>query len=426
MKVSYFLTRSKVDAETSIYARICYAGFKFKFYIGEQIHPKFWNKDSRQAKQTIRFKEYPEFNTRLDNIKHQIKTVYRQYLNDNEGNIPTPPTLRNLLYEKIRKIEPSKETNKTFFGFLKEIIYNSEKGIRLQQKGKTISQNTIRTYNTLLKHLEDYTSKKRKAIDFDDINLDFYLSYTEFLTGRNATANTIGKDIQIIKLIMNEATERGINKNLAYKSKRFAVIREDVDNIYLNLDELSEMEGLNLSANPRLERVRDLFLVGCFTGLRFSDCSVLKSEQIKNGYIELTQIKTDDPVVIPVHPVVERIIQKYDGKLPPALSNQKTNNYLKEIAQMMPSLNTPVSKTFTKGGCRKTQVCQKYLRVCTHTQRRSFCTNEYLEGTDVLTIMRISGHKTEKSFLRYICVTPKEHAKRLKEKWTERHKQKAA
>lgn len=90
MKVSYFLTRPGVEKETSIYARICYSGYKFKYYTPETILPKFWNKETQRAKETQKFKEYPEFNARLDNIESVIKTAYRKFINDNTGVIPLP------------------------------------------------------------------------------------------------------------------------------------------------------------------------------------------------------------------------------------------------------------------------------------------------------------------------------------------------
>ena len=108
---------------------------------------------------------------------------------------------------------------------------------------------------------------------------------------------------------MNEAMEMGYNKNMAYKSRRFVTLRENSDAIYLDKDELKELEELDLTLYPKLERVRDLFIVGCFTGLRYSDYSVLKPENIKNDFIEITQVKTHDPVIITLHDAVKRIMR---------------------------------------------------------------------------------------------------------------------
>lgn len=454
MTVSYFLTRplpskkaKKLDADkakekkerlTSIYARICYASLKFKYYIPERINPKFWNKTTQRAKQSDSFLEHPEFNTRLNNIQSTIRNTYRKYINDT-GKIPDPNTLRSLLDKEIKEID-FKSTADTFFSFFEEIIKQSENGVRLHPKtGKPISKNTLKTYVTTLKHLTEYQGTIKKKICFDTIDLDFYSSYTEYLMkGKktnpktekqvllNLSTNTVGKHIQVIKLILNEATERGLNSNLSFKSKRFVTIREKSDNIYLTESEIKEIENLDLSANQKLERVRDLFLIGCYTGLRYSDYSILKPEQIKDGFIQTTQVKTGDQVVIPIHPTVKKIIDKYNGTLPRSISNQKTNEYLKDLGKKVPSLKMPFVKNRTKGGLKTTGKedgtdFKKWELLTTHTARRSFATNEYLAGTPTITIMAITGHRTEKAFLKYIKLSPNEHAKLLKLHWSKRH-----
>lgn len=88
---------------------------------------------------------------------------------------------------------------------------------------------------------------------------------------------------------------------------------------------------------------------------------------------------------------------------------------------MLPSLNITTSKTFTKGGLKVVENYAKWEVLCSHTARRSFATNEYLAGTPSITIMAITGHKTEKAFLRYIKLTPNEHAKLLKLHWQKRN-----
>lgn len=434
MTTSYFLTRPKAETDTAIYARICYSGYKFKYYTEEKINPKFWSKTTRQAKQTEKFREYPEFNQRLKEIASDISNTLLNYKNQNGGETPNPDTFRKLLDPVIKKKQPKKKEVKNFFGLFQEIIDQTRAGVRLHPKtGKPISKNTLKTYVTTFKHLSEFNTKSKRGIDFNTIDLDFYSDYTEFLmkgkktlpkTGKqiplNLSTNTIGKHIQIIKLIMNEATERGLNTNLSFKSKRFVTIREKSDSIYLSENEIKEIENLDLSKDKRLEKVRDLFLVGCHTGLRYSDYSILQPEQIKDGYIETTQIKTGEPVVIPIHHTVKRIIEKYNGKLPQSISNQKTNDYLKQFGKRATSLNTNVSISFTKGGVTVIENNQKYELLTSHTARRSFATNEYLAGTPTITIMAITGHKTEKAFLRYIKLTPNEHAKLLKLHWEKR------
>jgi integrase len=274
--------------------------------------------------------------------------------------------------------------------------------------------------------LKEFTDTKYK-VDFNRLSLDFFLDFKEFLTVKKKFGtNTIGKHIKTLKTFINEANELGYSEIVAHKSKRFKVIQVQTDTIYLTENELSELYKMDLSKKPHMERIRDLFLVGCYTGLRFSDFTNIQPENIKGDFIEITAQKTNDAVVIPIHPIVNEIMNKYAGKyincLPPAISNQKFNSYIKEICKNVDALNTPVKTKENKSG--KPQLLnkvKKYELVSTHTARRSFATNQYNKGISASILMKITGHKTERSFYTYIRQTPKENAERLKELWSKEY-----
>jgi integrase len=419
MKVAFYLKRPNGEKETAVYARISYNGFRLKYYLPETIHPNNWSTKTQRAKQTLKFANYREFNLHLDNIKNDIENVFRTYQNDNDM-IPHPDTFKELLDFEIKKIE--NENNKSFFEFFQYLIDQSENGVRTHPKtGKPIAKVTVRSYRTIQRHLNEFQQTQRRKIQFKNIDLDFYDSYTKYLIGKTLSNNTIGKHIQIVKMILNEANERGIEINTAYQTKKFKVIREKSEDIYLTENEINKIENLDLKNNKRLELVRDLFLIGCKTGLRYSDYSTLKPENFTDdGYLELIQAKTNDKVVIPVHPKVKAILAKYGGAMPKSISIQKTNDYLKEIGAQIKELQKNVSKTMTKGGQTITRNFNKYQLLTTHTARRSFATNEYLQGTPSQTIMQITGHRTEKAFMKYIKLSSREHAKVLQLSWDKR------
>lgn len=204
---------------------------------------------------------------------------------------------------------------------------------------------------------------------------------------------------------------------MAYKSKRFAKPSEEVENLALSEDDIKELEELDLSKSPHLDRARDLFIIGCHTGLRYSDYSRLTPDNIKDGFIEIKQQKTGSSVAIPVHTTVKSIIDKYGGNLPESTSNQKTNQALKDIFKQVKDFDKIASRTRTQGGMKTTVNQEKWNLVSTHTARRTFATNAYLQGIPTLSIMAITGHKTERSFLKYIKVTSKEHAKIMAGVW---------
>jgi integrase len=215
--------------------------------------------------------------------------------------------------------------------------------------------------------------------------------------------------------MLNDAWERGLNKNDAYKSKRLMVPKRQADNIYLSEDELQRLEELNLTGETTLQRVRDLFLIAAYTGLRYADFVNLHPGNIidEGGQLilEVNTQKTDEKVFIPVHPVVKRIMDKYGG--PPAgISNQKLNEYIKVICKGA-EISEPVIKRTYRGGERQEEHFEKWELVSSHTGRRSFATNAYKAGLDPISIMKITGHKTPEMFMKYIKVDKKENAVRM-------------
>ncbi|RAJ85867.1 integrase-like protein [Chitinophaga dinghuensis] len=421
MEVSFYLKRPQAESST-LFAKICYDGRILRYYLSEKIPCIFWNKINQRAHKTN--KDYPdhfEFNTRLDTLEHTIRTTYRRYRNDNENSIPTPEQLKGLLdiaTGKVTAVRP------TFLSYFNDFIERSTKGTRISPKTKkTTVHNTNKGYSTTYNHLLEFQKVSKRKIDFDTIDIRFHSEYTAYLTHtKKLSLNTVGDHIKRIKTVMQEAKTNGIKVCDAFESDYFFKPNEETDSIYLNAAELTALAELDLSDTPSLDRARDLFLVGCYTGLRFSDYNRLTAEHIQDNLFSIKQTKTSGRVVIPVHPVIQRLLIKYNRQLPKSLSNQKLNQYIKEVCNKLEQLQTSVTITFTKAGQTTSCTLQKWEQVTSHTARRSFATNEYLAGTPVLTIMAITGHKTEKAFMRYIKLTSNEHAQLLKQYWEKRHK----
>jgi integrase len=423
MRVQFYLARPTVKRETgkpgtnpqdtAIVANIHLDGKLMRVGTGLSIQPKYWNKNTHRAKMTPAFREGSSLNTLLDTLQGQITKSYYDYRNDN-GAAPSAAVFKTMVDTVMGR---SKTVKLDFWEYAEDFITRTRDGQRQNVKGGMIRSEKGKHYGSTVNSLKDFAREQRRKIDFDTINLEFYEDYTTWLRGKTYSENYIGNHIKNLKAILNEATERGANTNLAYKSKRFVKPVEDVDNIALSEADLKALEQLDLSGRPGLDRVRDQFLVGCYTGLRFSDFSRLTADNIREGFIEITQQKTGKPVVIPIHQVVSDIIAKYEGGLPEAISQQKTNDYLKDICKQVKSFREKASKTKTTGGMRTTVNYEKWEIVTTHTARRTFATNAYRQGIPTISIMAITGHKTERSFLKYIKVTSKEHAKIMAGVW---------
>ena len=435
-KFNFYLREKGKDSETPIILFISFNDKRIKYPTEKSIHPKFWNDDSQSVRLVKELPTAKIFNNLLEKTKGDAKKIFSELERD-LGRVPSTIELKSKLDEVVKEIpEAEKEDTQripTILELFKRFIQDSQDGTRLTASGKRFDKRTIQIYNTIFDALEKFG--KSYHLTFDTIDKNFYTKFVAYMNKEqnktvngekviikpSFTVNTIGKYIKVIKTFLNYSTENGYNTNIFFKSKLFRAPKVPGFSIYLTESEISQILELDLKGTPSLERVRDLFVVGCWTGLRFSDFTTIKPENIKEDYLEIKTFKTGEKVIIPIHPMVKTIMDKYSGKypnsLPPAISNQKMNAYLKEIAKQVDCLKVPVEVERIKGGLKTMTKQDKWELVTTHTARRSFATNVYKSGFPAISLMKITGHRTEKAFLLYIKVTPEENAKQLLDHW---------
>lgn len=191
---------------------------------------------------------------------------------------------------------------------------------------------------------------------------------------------------------------------------------EDSFAVFLSMNDISRIYYYKFEKQDRRrarEKLRDLFVVGCLTGLRFSDYSTLTPDNFTEGYIVKRTKKTNVTVRIPMHDYVKEIIRKYNSHLPGGYNIQYFNAYLKVICKEI-GFNDRVTFSYTQGGEIKTVNKEKWELISSHTARRSAATNMYLTGRmKTYEIMKITGHKTESCFFRYIKITNDDVARQL-------------
>ena len=372
---------------------------KLKYSTGEKIIPKNWNPTKQRSKESRLLRDAESLNKRLDDLAQTVRAAHRDLLKDNKQ--PTVHKLKEALnMANFKEVYAQKTTLLKFAQDLKE-----------QANRK---RNTTNQWGQTIRKLQEYKKATNKEVDFDTIDLDFYNSFVSYLTKQGYTKNSVGGFIKNVKIFMNEAVDRNLTKNNEYRNKRFKVLTEQVDKIYLNQDELKKIYALALINHKRLDKVRDLFIVACYTGLRFSDLMQVRPENIINGttQIKIRTEKTSELIVIPLHKFVKEIIKKYNGSLPSVISNQKMNDYLKEIGEKA-EISETIKMAITRGGKTENTLHKKYELITTHTARRSFATNAYLMDVPSISIMKITGHKTESSFMKYIRISQEDNANKL-------------
>jgi integrase len=381
-----------------------------KTFINNTLHEitNFINARSHLDREAIKA-EFSKFLFSASDLETFVSDLHRvcvNFLNENKA------TTKEKLISEIEKFLNPPEDKQNLFEYIEKFIQDSENGNRLND-GKRIAYKTVQRYRTTQTILKEFQGVTGYEITFDSIDKEFIDAFKSYMAKhKNYAVSTMGKHIQTVKSFLTEATEDGVNTNLKFKGKAFATKKVVKDAIHLTEAELDFMYNLDLSSNERLDKVRDLFLIGAWTGLRISDFMDIKPENIKQNkdgyYFEKIQFKTKDKVLIPLNDTVLAILKKYNNILP-TISDQKFNDYLKEVAELVPALQDVHEWTTTNGGIEATVSSQKYKIVSAHTARRSFATNAYERGIPTLSIMAITGHKTEKSFMAYIKTSKQKH-----------------
>ena len=246
------------------------------------------------------------------------------------------------------------------------------------------------------------------------------------------SVNYFGDMVKIIKVFMNEASERGLHETTGHQSKKFKVVSEEVDTIYISIDKLKKLFELEITPElisehqidqrshniqrriASLVDCRDLFIIGSFTALRFSDFSTLENIKADDEFITKRALKTGTRTTIPMHPYIREIHKRRGDTLPPPISNQKMNDALHLLCKIT-GFTDIINVTRTEGGKLVTKAVPEYELINTHTARRSGCTNMYLAGIPIRTNISFSGHKTLASFMKYIKADSLEDALKMKD-----------
>lgn len=333
---------------------------------------------------------YKTLNARLNFIKSKLELLTREAEVTNDSLLQ----FRAKVIEAINVSAPTK-------------VDRDESNLFLPYFKKWASQETTKsrynrfklyTYNLLV----EYFGKKQPT--FDDLDYTFCEDFIEWMSNRDLCANTRGSHVKFVKAAMNEAYKNKLHKNEDFRT--FRKETEQVDAVYLTNEEVTKVAQLPLCGSYGL--VRDIFILGCHTGMRFSDYSRLSMEDISDGVIHFITQKCKTPVDIPAHPRVLEILKKYGGAIP-KISGQKFNAYIKVVCKEA-GINENV--LVRKSG--KHVRCEKWELVSSHTARRTGLTNMYKAGIPTYRCMMISGHKTEQVFLTYLRITQEENAEYLK------------
>jgi len=362
---------------TPVYLRITIDGVRKEIATGRCCEPERWNSQSGRGNGTK--EDIKSLNAFLDTLQLKVHEARRQIVDSNVS--VTSTRLKSLVkgeHDKPRMIlEAFQEHNDKFA----ELV------------GKEFAPATLVRYKTSLEHTQRFIQWKYQRNDFEvtTISYDFISSYVHYLkTVRNCNQNTTAKYIGNFRKIINECIKQGWLKQDPFFG--FKLTKKEVKREVLSMEEIETLSKKNFHVE-RLNQIRDIFLFCCYTGLAYVDIKQLKSTDISIGidgedWIFTERQKTDVETRIPLLPIAKGLVEKYKkhpeceikGKVLPVPSNQKTNAYLKEIADLC-----GITKTLTS-----------------HIARHTFATTITLSnGVPIETVSKMLGHKNLRTTQHY-------------------------
>ena len=388
--------------------RMCvnFASKRIEFTTGYRIDAAKWDADRQRVKNGCSNKlkqSASEINASLLEYYTEIQSIFKRF--EVEDVMPTPEQIKeafNALHKPVsEEPKPKKEALPCdFFQVFDDFVEDCGR-----QNDWTDS--TYEKFAAVKNHLMNF--RDGLTFDFfDEKGLNDYVTYLRDV--KEMRNSTIGKQLSFLKWFLRWAFKKGVHQNNAYDSYKPKLKNTQKKIIFLTWEELNKLRDFEIPATKQaLDRVRDVFLFQCFTGLRYSDVFNLRRSDIKGDHIEVTTVKTSDSLIIELNKHSKAILDKYkdvafeDDKVLPVITNQKMNDYLKELAELA-GIDEPVRQTYYRGNERIDEVTPKYALLGTHAGRRTFICNALALGIPPQVVMKWTGHSDYKAMKPYIDI----------------------
>ena len=284
----------------------------------------------------------------------------------------------------------------------------------LEKRSRRKSEHYAVVYDAIIKHINAFSVEFDCDIYTNSVSAEFLDDFIIYLEDQGFKHNTIVGYIRKVQTLVRRAAQYNYAIDITYSEINLEC--EPTNAVFLSMNEISRIYYYKFEKQDKRkakERIRDLFVLGCLTALRYSDYSTLTKENFQGDYLVKRTKKTNVDVKVPLHDYVKEIYAKYNGKIPNGLCIQYVNKYLKVIMKEI-GLNDLITYSYTQGGELRTITREKWELISSHTARRSAATNMYLTGRmKTFEIMKLTGHKTEQNFFRYIRLTNDDTARSI-------------
>ena len=397
--VLFFIKRSKLlkNGETPVRVRVTYDRLYVELQLKRSVKVPLWSQE--KEKSTGKDRNSVELNHYIDALRVKFYQIYQDL--ELEGKIISARAI-------VNRYQGKDETFKTLYNVFKEHNDNCRKLIG------TDYADIIRRYDNCLKYLMELVKRDYKVDDMllREVNGELVRKFDLYLkTEKHCAQNTVIRYMKCFKKVINLAiANEWLTKN-PFAGIKFHEV--EVNKQFLSQAEINRIWQKEFRIE-RLELVRDVFIFCVYTGLAFIDVYNLRPEHISedsngNLWIVKAREKTNNLCNIPLLSIPKQILEKYkdihfeNHMALPVISNQKMNDYLKELGELA-EINEPIRETYYKGNERIDEVTPKYALLSTHAGRRTFICNALALGIPAQVVMKWTGHSDYKAMKPYIDI----------------------
>ena len=398
-RAQFLLDKEKDSFSAKLRYRIKWGKNIVAFGLGYRIDIDKWSLESQRCKNNTTHGKNKTPASVINRTIQKYEDAFLKIKNRSESEEIdlAPEEFRNLFNIEIGKEVSTKTKSSSFFEIYDIFIFD-------EAQNNQWNKRTIQKMQTQKKVLYEFDFEMR----FEKFNEEYISSYQKFLEDKDHKNSTISKELAALKWFLKWAKRKGYNKFSEFELFKPKIKNIQKKIIFLNQSELKKLREFEIpEENKNLEKIRDIFLFQCFTGLRHSDVYNLKKANVKESYIEVTTIKTSENLIIELNQQSKKILEKYKDiegeKALPVISNQKMNDYLKELAELA-GINDLVTTTYYKGNVRFEEITPKYALLGTHAGRRTFVCNALSLGIPPNVVMKWTGHSDYKSMKPYIDI----------------------
>ena len=388
--------------------RVNFASQRIEFTTGYRIDVAKWDADKQRVKNgcTNKLKQSAsEINTALLAYYTELQEVFKRF--EVADVMPSPAEVKEA-FNARHKTNAEAVDNKIVSAKIASDFYQAfDEFVRVCGRQNDWTHSTFEKFAAVKNHLKTF----RAELSFDYFDENGLTEYVRYLREEREMRNsTICKQLSFLKWFLRWSFKQGLHSNNAYDTFKPKLKDTQKKIIFLTWEEVNKLREFEIpAAKQALSRVRDVFLFQCFTGLRYSDVYNLRRSDIKGDHIEVTTVKTSDSLIIELNKHSKAILEKYQevefehDKALPVITNQKMNDYLKELAELA-GIDEPIRQTYYRGNERIDEVTPKYALLGTHAGRRTFICNALALGIPPQVVMKWTGHSDYKAMKPYIDI----------------------